>query len=294
MVNVGGNLPPVLVLWGEQGLEELVAAMVGYLGPKRGMSLRCVSHGLNHLININLLQRACSHARSAAAAECVPHPIIERVRTAETFDDSLVVEVIAASMDKYGHDKNALAQPNSFGQTALMWAAGNGCAPLCGLLLNLGSDIDAVDSGGWTALFRACWHGQHAAAKVLIHAGADLNTTKAKYTPLMAAARFGHYAVVRELLTNGADASLTTSFGETALSLALHLRQGAVVDLLQGCSLGRPLVPCSSDPAGTIVGLTQGEAAARESLRRHHMNMQGRWQAQLAFHAAVAAAQVSN
>jgi ankyrin repeat protein len=216
------------------------------------------------------------------------------MRLADTFDDGLVTEVIAASAERDG-DQYALAQQHSFGQTALMWAAAKGCVPLCALLLNLGSEVDAVDSGGWTALFRACWHGQHAALKMLVNAGADLNTTKAKYTPLMAAARFGHYMVVRELLSSGADASVMTSFGETALSLALHLRHGAVAELLQGCCLGRPLVAPGllqqSCPRGPLVPEARDIAAEfqqDDSLSRHYMNMQGRCQAQLAFDAAIA------
>ena len=111
----------------------------------------------------------------------------------------------------------------------------------------------------------------------------------------MAAARFGHYTVVRELLLSGADASVTTSFGETALSLALHLRHGAVAELLQGCCPGRPLVAGVTYPEAELFQGPVGEVpqgAERftgvewsESLRRHYMNIPGRCEAHRGFEA---------
>jgi ankyrin repeat protein len=83
----------------------------------------------------------------------------------------------------------------------------------------------------------------------------------------MAAARFGHFAVVQQLLAADADASMKTPFGETALSLSLHGRHEAVSELLRETSAG-----------------TDWTAGSR----RHAFGMFGRKEAQRAFDEAIA------
>merc|ERR1712070_99683 len=99
------------------------------------------------------------------------------------------------------------------GRTALIPAAGHGSSPLCALLINAGAEVNATDSNGSTALALASWNGHHRATRVLLRARADVDvcSDKAKYTPLMAAARWGHSAVVRELLAAKADSSIKTA-----------------------------------------------------------------------------------
>jgi len=173
---------------------ELSCEVVSCLGPVASMELRCVSQKLLDLVDHRLLQRAAESWTPDSTTE----PLCERVRVATTCGEDLAIAVLTAFA------RPALDETNVHGQTALMWAAGHGCAPLCSLLLAEGALTEAVDSGGWTALFRAAWHGRRAAISVLIRAGADVDCNRAKYTPLMAAARFGHAAVVQRLLLAGA------------------------------------------------------------------------------------------
>jgi len=251
------------------------------------MELRCVSQNLRGLVSHRLLQRA-AESWTPNDAET---PLCERVRVAAACYDDLAVAVLTASAG------SGLDETNEHGQTALMWAAGHGCGPLCSLLLAEGALTEAVDSGGWTALFRAAWHGRRAAISVLIRAGADVNcqsakaprwTAPAEYTPLMAAARFGHAAVVERLLLAGADAARNTVFGETALSLASHQSHKDVMAMLRG---ERPLGTAPPDSCG-IPEPWMSSPAPRVLIpagcRRHAVGAVGRREAQRAFEAALA------
>ncbi|CAK0907727.1 unnamed protein product [Prorocentrum cordatum] len=275
----------MLHLWDAPCPPELSCEVVSSLGPLASMELRCVSQKLRGLMSHRLLRRAAESRLSDGAAA----PLCERVRAAAACDDDLALAVLSASA------RSGLDEANVHGQTALMWAAGRGCAPLCSLLLAEGALTEAIDSGGWTALFRAAWHGRRAAISVLIRAGADVNcqsarvprwTAPAEYTPLMAAARFGHAAVVERLLLAGADAARGTVLGETALSLAQHRSHQAVVALLRGArpagaAAGRGIPePWVSSPASW--------ALVPASCRRHAVGAVGWGEAQRAFEAALA------
>jgi len=270
----------MLHLWSAPCPLELSCEVVSCLGPVASMELRCVSQNLRELVSHRLLQRAAESWTPDDTAT----PLCERVRVAAACSDDLAVAVLTASAG------SGLDETNVHGQTALMWAAGHGRAPLCALLLAEGAFTEAVDSGGWTALFRAAWHGRRAAISVLIRAGADVDCQSAKYTPLMAAARFGHAPVVERLLLAGADAARSTVFGETALSLASHQSHKDVVAMLRGerphgaaapdhCSCGIP-EPWMSSPAPRVL--------IPAGCRRHAVGAVGCREAQRAFEAALA------
>src|SRR5438874_10199691 len=76
-------------------------------------------------------------------------------------------------------------------------------------LLNSGSDIDACDGHGQTALMLAAAEGSGALVAWLVERGAALNHT-AKYglSALMLAVVGGHVDVVRRLASAGASVSL--------------------------------------------------------------------------------------
>lgn len=269
----------MLSLWDLPCPQELTVEVVACLGPVSSMELRCVSRDLLGLLSDHLLRRAAE----AWSPACTTLPFCERVRMATTYGDELALAVLKVPT----HSRAVLEEPNKHGQTALMWAAGHGCAPLCALLLAAGVNLTAVDSSGWTALFRASWHGRHAAASVLIRAGADVNIRCAKYTPLMAAARFGHHAVVQRLVAANADSSATTVFGDTALSLAMQQCHQASAVLLQG---GCQHVAWSDGWRTSTEGsrTTCSISSVPESCRRHALGAYMCRQAQRAFDAAVA------
>jgi len=243
------------------------------------MALRCVSPKLLDLVSIQLLRQSAESWKLESEAE----PISERVRVATRYSDQLALAVLKQP------GASVLDETNAHGQTALMWAAGHGFAPLCALLLEAGVRKEAVDSGGWTALFRAAWHGREAAVSVLIRAGADVNSRGAKYTPLMAAARFGHKSVVERLLLANADPAATTVFGETALSLARQQHHQETVKLLLGDSGSAR----SKDPLWSAcwwAAQCQFSLAIESQIpyRRHAVGAFGRKEAIRAFEAALA------
>jgi ankyrin repeat protein len=97
-------------------------------------------------------------------------------------------EVIKALI-KAGADVNT--RENWFGETALMWAAGENHADAVHVLIEAGADVNArsrlldvprrrtgqsvLPLGGWTALMHAARQGSLAALRALMDEGADLN-----------------------------------------------------------------------------------------------------------------------
>ena len=91
------------------------------------------------------------------------------------------------------------------------------------------------------SLFRPCRSGLHLAAarghcsvvNALLSKEANPEVRDSQMrTPLMKAADSGHMDVVRCLLTNGADPDLFDASGLTALHVAVHRREGAMVEEL--------------------------------------------------------------
>ena len=89
-------------------------------------------------------------------------------------------------------------------------------------LLQQGSDVNAAQGDGMTALHWAAMKGDAELVQMLIYAGANVKATTrlGGNTPLVVAARNGHAAVVQALLKAGADPKTATSSGTTPLMLA--------------------------------------------------------------------------
>lgn len=84
--------------------------------------------------------------------------------------------------------------------------------------INAGSDIDAQDQYGSTALIVAATFGATEAAELLIDAGADLTITNGEgSTPLHVAAFFCRVEIVKALIDAGADVNAVNLAGRTAL-----------------------------------------------------------------------------
>jgi ankyrin repeat protein len=90
------------------------------------------------------------------------------------------------------------------------------------VLLRAGSDVNAAQGDGMTALHWAATSGNVELAEVLIYAGANLEaqTRLGGFTALLVASQAGNAELVKGLLGAGADANTTTSTGETALHFA--------------------------------------------------------------------------
>jgi uncharacterized protein len=89
-------------------------------------------------------------------------------------------------------------------------------------LLRQGSDVNASQGDGMTALHWAASHGDLDLAQMLLQAGANLRATTRinGYTPLFLASREGSAPIVSALLEAGADATAVSATGSTPLMLA--------------------------------------------------------------------------
>lgn len=104
------------------------------------------------------------------------------------------------------------------GQSALMWAAAEGHAPVVQALVEGGADIRLSSNAGTTPLIFAVRKGDMASVKALIAAGADVNEKRPDLaTPLLVAIINGHEDLVDLLLEKGADPN--AEGGSTSLTI---------------------------------------------------------------------------
>ncbi|MFC1836835.1 ankyrin repeat domain-containing protein [Thermodesulfobacteriota bacterium] len=87
-------------------------------------------------------------------------------------------------------DKQLVNQAGGQGETALMWWACHGDAEMVAILLKKGADVHKADWMDCTALLYAALACKPSAAKLLVNAGASVNSANsAGQTPIKAAAR---------------------------------------------------------------------------------------------------------
>jgi ankyrin repeat protein len=130
-----------------------------------------------------------------------------------------------------GTDVNA-AQMD--GTTALIWAAHHRRAEAAAWMIEAGADVRAANEYGVTALTEAAIVGDLALLELLIGAGADANTAMPEGdTALMLASRSGNLQAVALLLESGATVDMRDAWhGETALMWAAGENHAGVVRLL--------------------------------------------------------------
>ncbi|XP_063222406.1 ankyrin repeat and SAM domain-containing protein 3-like isoform X2 [Bacillus rossius redtenbacheri] len=125
---------------------------------------------------------------------------------------------------------------DNVGRTAVMLAVAYGHADILNVLLQSSPQeaLEAVDDRGWTALFYAAHMGQLECLQVLIQHKCDVNTiaSQSGETALMVAVRCGNMDFVKVLLRCGADATVVTGSGTSALSVAEALGFMEVADVL--------------------------------------------------------------
>lgn len=120
----------------------------------------------------------------------------------------------------------ALNKANSYGWTPLMHASRNGHPIIVATLLQQRqADINAVTGLGASALTFAARGGHIQVVRQLVEAGIELTLSgganECDFTPLLAAALYGHDAVLRFLLDRGCDVNFRTSTsGLTPLMVA--------------------------------------------------------------------------
>ena len=160
-----------------------------------------------------------------------------------------------------GTDVNA-AQGD--GLTALHWAAMNDDLKMVEMLVYAGANVKASTRiGGYTPLFMASRTGNAAIVGALLDAGADAIAVAATgATPLMLAAASGSADAVTRLLDHGADVNAAESArGQTALMFAAAYDRPDVITTL---------IEHGADAAlgTTVVDVAALETAARDAGRR--------------------------
>jgi ankyrin repeat protein len=120
------------------------------------------------------------------------------------------------------------------GATALHWAAYHGDASLAQLLLEAGANVAAANRNGSTPLWLASSQGDAPVVEALLKGGADANEPlPLGRRPLMLAARSGNVDAVRALLASGADVNAKEDArGTTALMQAADQGHADVIAVL--------------------------------------------------------------
>jgi hemoglobin len=131
-----------------------------------------------------------------------------------------------------------LVRERHAGRTLLHAAAAAGSLTIVELLLSLGADPDAPDTGGHTPLYAVgneCAVGGGAVViRALVQAGANVNACDGvkRCTALHMAARRGNVVVAGALLDCGADIEARDSLGETPLRRSVNCDKVEVAALL--------------------------------------------------------------
>ena len=103
-------------------------------------------------------------------------------------------------------DANVNAKETWNGQTALMWAAAEGHAPVVETLLEFGADLHARSNGGTTPFMFAVRKGNIRPVQAMLAKGAGVNEKRPDLaSPLLVAIVNGYEDVVDLLLEKGAD-----------------------------------------------------------------------------------------
>jgi len=111
---------------------------------------------------------------------------------------------------------------DSLDQTALLAAVSHNELGEVQLLLGHGADPNLADNAGWTSLHYAAYFGSGTGiiAALLDHGAAIDRRNDRGITPLYFASATGHDAQVKLLLGRGADRSIASKAGYTALRVA--------------------------------------------------------------------------
>ncbi len=151
----------------------------------------------------------------------------DSLRTLAERGDAAALSKVLAN----GSDANAR---DADGSTALHWAARADELGAVRALLAAGADAGVEDRYGVTPLQLAAVNGNAAMIELLVAAGADAAAAGPDgETPLMVAARTGVPAALEALLAAGAELDARDrEFGQTPLMIAVRERQAAAVALL--------------------------------------------------------------
>jgi len=195
---------------------------------------------------------------------------LHQVAFMETLDERMVVDSVESDYDKLNKrdnngntplmwaasvgneqlvelfiDQGAVINLQNFvGETALYIAAARGFAKICALLVDNGAQTHIATMDGASALHIAAASGHSEVVSLLVSRGAYVNSFDEEGdTPLHYAIREGRKPTIALLVQLGADFTIKNDDEESPLELAMDLGEDAVVQYLNGSSLGKtPIV----------------------------------------------------
>ncbi len=178
--------------------------------------------------------------------------------------------VLAASFDvpeilrRLTKDGHNLEGRGTDGETPLIRSAKLALTRNVVVLLDLGAQVDAINSAGETALEGAVASGKAAVVKVLLQRGADVSRSASQnWTLLMVAVSGGSIEVVRLLVEAGADVSTENSWGDSALSIATRNGDESIANYLADCGAKLP-----NNVAGRRASVSAGKRGLQTLVRR--------------------------
>ncbi|MCC6490947.1 MAG: ankyrin repeat domain-containing protein [Candidatus Hydrogenedentes bacterium] len=151
-------------------------------------------------------------------------------------------EAIVKKLLKHGVNVNE--RNEQFGYTPLLTAAEGGNASIVKLLIKAGADLESRDEMSQTPLWAAVSSGHTAIAKILLDAGADINVRSDEGQSLLAnAAWMEEKGVLDLLLKRGADPNAASEQSPPALLWAVA--QGSL-------AIAKQLLKAGADPNAAI------------------------------------------
>jgi uncharacterized protein len=139
-------------------------------------------------------------------------------------------EAVRALLKQAGSNVNAT---EADGTTALHWASYRDDLETADLLIRSGAKVNTANDLGATPLWAACENGSEAMTRRLLSAGANPNAKLLSgETVLMLASRTGNPAVVEQLVAKGAEVNVRATRNQTALMWAVAQRHPDVVKIL--------------------------------------------------------------
>lgn len=197
-----------------------------------------------------------SGALSAQTASKAMTDLIGAVQAAKSRSDAQlapVYEVVAGLLAK-----GSLEAATSAGDTPLILVSLIGDTGLARALLDKGASALAKNADGMTALASAvAYGGDEALVRALVEAGSDLEARQISLngqTPLMTAAYQGKSALVKYLLSRGAQVNAVKQDGWSVLLIAIDGGSSETVKLL---------LEAGADPQSKLRGATSALALAR-------------------------------